>query len=503
MAALLACKKMKGYFLWLCVAMSGLVAGAFDALGAPSFEERPYQVIPEPAVVKTSMGTCANPKILKKSADKSLGAEGYRLTIRPQGVDLAAGDKAGLFYAAGTLEQLKAQYKGSKIPCGVIEDKPLFEWRSMMIDSARYFIPIADMKKFIDVMAFYKFNKLHIHLTDDQGWRLPIPSYPKLKSIASKRAETFNDKTPHEGMYTKEELKELVRYAAARHIEVIPEVDVPGHNQALCAAYPEFLCFPDPNMKVRTNAGISHTLVCPGNEDIWKFYDAVFNELKDIFPSQYVHLGGDEAPEDNWIKCDKCAVARKKMGINEADKKVAAQKEMVAFFNKLTQMLKKKGKNSVFWYEPMGKYPDGSVVTTWRGGHTPKTVAQTSGDKTAVVCAPNGQCYFDYPQVAGDWPSGQPDTGWMPVNTLENAYKLDPGAGLSADEMKAVRGVECCLWSERLPNMDRIFYQAYPRCLATVEAGWSKPEVRGFDRFKEKVEFHKKLIESKWGIKLK
>ena len=468
-------------------------------MAASSFEERPYMVIPEPAVVNMASGTCNTLKVLKKTADKSLGEEAYKLTIKPNGVDIAAGGRAGLFYAMQTLDQLKAQYKGDKVPCGVIEDKPRFGWRSMMLDTARHFVPVDDVKKFIDVMSYYKFNKLHMHLTDDQGWRLPVPGYPKLEEIASKRDETFGNKTPHGGMYTKEQLKGIVKYAETKNIEIIPEIDLPGHNQALCTAYRDFQCFPDPNLKVRQDAGISKTLVCPGNPEITKFYNAVFNELKDIFPSKFVHLGGDEAPEDNWKKCPKCAAFRAKEGINDSDINKAASKQMFSFFVKMDELLKAKGKKSVFWYEPGGKYPDGSVATIWRS-HNAKDVANTSGEKVDVIYAPNALCYLDYPQLPGDWPSGQPDTGWMPVNTIENVYRLDPGVGLDAKELARVKGVECCLWSERIPDINRVFYQAYPRALALVEAGWSPMDVRGIDRFKAKVDFHKKLMSEKWNI---
>lgn len=470
---------------------------------APSFEERPYHVIPEPRQVTMASGACAATKVQEKKLDPSLGSEGYRLQIRPEGVAVAAGGKAGLFYALQTLDQLRSQYRGGKIPCGTIEDSPRFAWRSIMIDPARYFLPAEDVKKFIDVMAAYKFNKLHIHLTDDQGWRIPVPGYPKLESVASKRECTYNDGKPHGGMYTKAQLKDLVKYAAARHIEIIPEIDIPGHNQALCAAYPEFLCFPNKNLKVRTTAGISHTLVCAGNPAVWKFYAALFRELRDIFPSSYVHLGGDEAPLDNWAKCPKCAKLRQEMNIEEADAKKAAHQENIEVNKRLADMLAANGKKAVFWYEPsLGKYPDGSVVTTWRGGSTPQGVKSTSGAQTQVICAPNGQCYLDYPQKPGDWPIGQPETSWMPVNTIENVYRLNPGAGLDSEDVKRVLGVECCLWAERLPDLQHVFYQAYPRALAIAEAGWSPAEVRGFDRFLQKLETHKKILTGKCGTDL-
>lgn len=195
---------MKWRILPLLLVMSGSV------FAAGGVESRPYHIIPEPVEVSTSSGVCKSPKILKQAANKALGPEGYKLTIKPQGVEIQAGDRAGLFYAKNTLEQLQAQYKEDGIPCGVIEDKPRFGWRSMMMDTARHFVPVEDVKKFIDVMSFYKFNKLHFHLTDDQGWRLPVPGYPKLESVASRRKETFGNKTPHGGMYTKEQLKDLV-----------------------------------------------------------------------------------------------------------------------------------------------------------------------------------------------------------------------------------------------------------------------------------------------------
>ena len=218
-----------------------------------------YSIIPEPEKTELKRNATRTLKLLSDKTSPALGKDAYRLAVTPQGVHLASGGREGRMYGLVTLQQLQDQRAAQPegIPCGVITDKPRYPWRGMMVDPARHFIPIKDLKKFVDLMAYYKFNKLHVHLTDNQGWRLPVPGYPRLKSVASKREESFGDGIPHEGMYTRQELKDLVAYCAARGIEVIPEIDVPGHNQALAAAYPEFFCFPKPDMKVRTVAGNS------------------------------------------------------------------------------------------------------------------------------------------------------------------------------------------------------------------------------------------------------
>lgn len=283
-----------------------LACAIFPAHMACAAATDKYSVIPEPEKTELQHNSTRTLKLLSDQEAPSLETDAYRLTVTPQGAHLASGGREGRIYGLATLRQLRDQLaeQPEGIPCGVITDKPRYPWRGLMVDPARHFIPAADLKKFVDMMAYYKFNKLQIHLTDDQGWRLPVPGYPKLKSISSKRKESMRNGIPHEGMYTKQELKELVAYCAARGIEVIPEIDVPGHNQALAAAYPEFFCFPNPDTKVKTDEGVTLHLICPHKPEVWKFYAAVFKELKDIFPSGIVHLGGDEAPlEKTWAKC--------------------------------------------------------------------------------------------------------------------------------------------------------------------------------------------------------
>ena len=336
-----------------------ILGGILLSFSPPAEATAQYSIIPEPSRTELKQKTAKTLQLLSDQEAPSLGTDAYRLTVTPQGAHLASGGREGRIYGLATLRQLRDQLaeQPEGIPCGIITDKPRYPWRGLMVDPARHFIPIKDLEKFVDLMAYYKFNRLHLHLTDNQGWRLPVPGYPKLKSIASRREESFEDGIPHEGIYTKQELKELVAYCAARGIEAIPEIDVPGHNQALHAAYPEFFCFPKPDMNVRTTAGNSKELVCPQKPEVWKFYAAVFKELKDIFPSGIVHLGGDEAPTELWEKCPLCRKARTKAGMKDE------QEQMRAFFAKTTVLLAKNGQTPQFWYEGnAGIYHPGETV---------------------------------------------------------------------------------------------------------------------------------------------
>lgn len=415
--------------------------------------------------------------VLEKHNNTALAPESYTLNLSPEGAVIEYGDPAGLMYAKTTLNQINAQVSSDRpLPYAVISDTPRFPWRALMIDTARYYWTPDDIKRFMNIMALYKFNKLHIHLTDDQGWRLPVPGYPKLKSIASKRKETEGNGIPHEGFYTKEELIDLVNYGKVLHIEIIPEIDVPGHNQALGAAYPEFICYPEHKPEVRTTPGVSEELICPGKPEVWRFYEAVFAELADIFPSSYVHLGGDEAPETHWKTCPTCRAFREKHDLAD----MRAQKQ---FFSKsFTELLARLNKKPLFWYEDEASpYPEGTTVYTWRWGKTPETIKRAQKEKLSLICSAGEHAYLDYPQVQGGLPKG------MPLTTLEQSYKLDPGYGLPDDEQKHIIGVEGTLWGEWIPSLDQALKMAYPRALALAEAGWSPLSARSWKHFSKKV----------------
>lgn len=468
-----------------------LACTIFSACTACAAAAEEYSVIPEPAKTEFQQGTAKTLQLLSDHPAPSLGTDSYRLTVTPQGAHLASGGREGRIYGLATLCQLQDQLADQAqegIPCGVITDMPRYPWRGIMVDPARHFIPIEDLKRFADMMAYYKFNKLQLHLTDDQGWRLPIPGYPRLQSVASKRAESFGNATPHEGMYTKQELKDLVAYCAQRGIEVIPEIDMPGHNQALAAAYPEFFCFPDHNTKVRTTGGVSLHLVCPRKPEVWKFYAAVFDELKDIFPSALIHLGGDEAPlEKTWGKCPLSVKYRQQKGMNDV------HEELKEFEGKMASLLSARGKKPIFWYEQpwaqVGVYRKGDTVFTWRMGLTPSTITETKKQGLPLIIAAGEHCYLDYPQIPG-----QDNRGWMPTTTLEQSYKLDPSYGRPERETNHIIGVQAVVWAEQLPSLNHLLYRTYPRACAIAEAGWSPMDARSWKNFQRKLSNHRQFI---------
>ncbi|MCT4587383.1 MAG: beta-N-acetylhexosaminidase [Carboxylicivirga sp.] len=410
--------------------------------------------------------------------------EGYSLNINASGIYINAFTQAGLFYAIQTLDQLFPEPIESKIPGELahvsIEDSPRFEYRALMLDPARHYFPLDDIKNYIDVMASYKFNTLHLHLTDDHGWRVEIKKYPLLTEIGSKRKETMGDGRPHEGFYSQVELKELVKYAKTKHVEIIPEIDMPGHGMAILAAYPDLACFPK-DFEVSTVPGVSKELLCSGKEEVYQFYEDVLTEIAGIFPNAKMHLGGDEAPLDRWEKCPHCQKVL-------SDKGMAHEDELMAyFFERINKVLIKLGKDPLLWYESNVKtYPKNSYAILWRNEDPDDKMCEIQKRGLKMINAYGRNAYFDYPQWEGDIPK----TTWMPILSLEKAYDFDPVRGLSEEESYFIIGVQACLWAEYLPNIDRVFYMTYPRALALSEAGWSSDKNRSWEKFKRKLNKH-------------
>lgn len=403
------------------------------------------------------------------------GIEAYRLKVDSKGITVIASTPAGIFYGIKTLDQLLiSETVPGKLRGVEIEDAPRYSYRALMLDPARTFIPVKDVKRYIDRMSMYKLNTLHLHLSDDQGWRVEIKKYPKLTEIGAVRKETDGDGKEHRGFYTQDELKDLVAYARKKQVEIIPEIDVPGHSVAAIAAYPFLTCL-NPGIGVRTTAGVSTDLLCAGNEEVYAFYADVIDELCAIFPADKFHIGGDEAPLDNWKKCEKCRQLMKTKGFDRE------QQLMSYFFTRINGTLVKHGKTPLVWYElDVPEYPRNSIMYAWRWGLTPKVIEAARKSGHQVICAPGEHAYFDYPQRAGD----MPEVNWgMPVIPLKKAYDFDPGYGLPAEQQGHILGVEATLWGECIRDIDRAFYMTYPRALALAEAGWSMMENRNWESF--------------------
>ena len=413
------------------------------------------------------------------SLDPTLpGDEHYRINVSRKGITLTGSTVAALHRAAMTMDQLlmgdiHATSRDEMSPIA-IDDAPRFSHRALMLDPARHFLPAEDVKFFIGQMAKYKYNVLQLHLTDDQGWRVAINSHPRLAS------------SQH---YTQDELRDIIRYAAERHIEVIPEVDIPGHTVAILAAYPELSCS---HLKSDT-VKVGHTtnrMVCAANEMSYKVLADVVAELAALFPSPYIHLGGDEAAVPaNWAKCEDCQAMMREAGYTKATQL------MTPFFDRILAAVRANGKRPILWceldniYPPANDYlfpyPEDVTLVTWRYGLTPTCLTLTHQHGHPIIMAPGEYAYLDYPQWRNDFPEFN---NWgMPLSTLENCYKLDPGYGRLAEEQAHVLGVMGTLWAEAIPDINRATYMAFPRALALAEAGWTEMPRRSWESFKERL----------------
>ncbi len=436
-------------------------------------------------------------KQIRLTLDSTLSElESYTLSITPKYIQITGKTRTGIFYGIQTLDQLLlgdgGQQPHTTLSCLEIEDAPRYSYRALMLDPARHFIPIAEVKRFIDLMARYKFNILQLHLTDDQGWRVEIKKYPELTRTGAFRNPKGGDQGPDNGFYTQEELRDLIEYAAARHIEIIPELDIPGHTVAAIHTYPSLGCLQPENHPIRFGETADRTL-CASSEQVYEFYANVLQEISMLFPSKYIHLGGDEAVIDkNWGQCPQCQKLMNTLGYREV------RELMGYFFGRIHQLVQQQGKEMMLWceldnirlpaHEFLFPYPKEAILFTWRMGLTPKTIELTGNAGIKLIASPGEHCYLDYPQYKGDLPEFR---NWgMPLLPLEQAYRWDPGYGLPAEKQKHIIGVAGLLWGEALQDINRITYMAYPRALALAEAGWSKMENRSWDNFKNNLVPH-------------
>lgn len=419
--------------------------------------------------------------------------EGYVLEVTPRKITIQGKTAAGVYYGIQTFRQLFLTAGGCtgqvRLAAIRVEDGPRYHYRALMLDPARHFIPLQDVKRYIDLMARYKFNTLQLHLTDDQGWRMEIKKYPRLTAVGAFRNKQGGDQGPDNGFYTQEQLKELIAYAASRHVEIVPELDIPGHVVAAIVSFPELGCRHMDSVPVNFGKTADRTL-CASKEQVYRFYQDVLEEVFAVFPSRRVHLGGDEAVIDkNWGVCPDCQNFINEKGLD------GIRGLMGYFFGRIYEIVKHNHRELMLWCEldnirmPANEflfnYPQDCTLFTWRMGLTPKTIELTGQAGIKLIASPGEHCYFDYPQYKGDLPEYK---NWgMPLLTLDQAYNWDPGYGLPAERQEHIIGVAGLLWSEAIRDMNRITYMTYPRALALAEAGWSVMENRNWESFKRNL----------------
>ncbi len=422
------------------------------------------------------------------SIDKSLkvGNEGYRLMIDADSVEIQGKSAAGVFYGLQSLRQLMPTegWKGAKtfnVPAVIIEDTPRFAWRGAMLDVGRNFMPKESIKKFIDTLALHKMNSFHWHLTEDQGWRIEIKKYPKLTSVGSKRAKTMlkyspatYDETPYGGFYTQEDAKEIVKYAADRFVNVVPEIEMPGHSQAAIAAYPE-LGNLDTKLDVAFNWGVNKHVFNPEVKTI-RFLQDVLDEIMAIFPSKFIHIGGDECPKDEWKASPRVQALIKERGLKD-------EHEMQSWFVKqMDQYLAAKGRRLIGWDEILeGGLAPGATVMAWRGEEHGIEAANAGHD---VVMASTSALYFDFYQ--GD-PKTEPHAigGNLPLRKVYD-FDIVPTA-IKADKQHHIIGGQFQIWTEYIRTPEYAQYMAFPRAMAAAEIFWSPKSKKNYRDFIERL----------------
>lgn len=419
--------------------------------------------------------------------------EQYRLTVTPREVTIEGKTPAGILYGIYTLDQVLLgdvmNTGNQKIQSLFIEDGPAYPHRALMLDPARHFLPVDDVKHYIRQMARYKFNVLQLHLSDDQGWRIEIKSHPKLTEMGAFRNPKGGKNGPDNGFYTQEEIKELVEFAANLNVEIIPEIDVPGHTAAILTVYPELRCdiYKD---SVFHFGKTDNVMLSAANPQVYKLLDDVIREISLLFPSKKIHLGGDEsAIKRNWAKSPENLQLMKEHGYTSPDQL------MNIFFGKVLASTKRYGLHTILWceldniYYPANRYlfdyPQDVTLVTWRNALTPKCIELTRASNNALILAPGEYAYLDYPQYKNDFPEFN---NWgMPTTTLQKTFSFDPTYKLKPDQRKQIIGIMGTLWGEAIKDINRATYMTYPRGLALAEAGWSQNPGTDWNGFKQRM----------------
>jgi hexosaminidase len=448
----------------------------------------------------TSSSDAPSKITLRVNKDKNIAAEGYTLNVNDSGIMLEAKEGAGLFYGLQTLLQI-IDTTNKRVPYLEITDQPRFSYRGLHLDVGRHFFPPAFIKKYIDLAAHHKFNRFHWHLTEDQGWRIEIKKYPKLQEVAAYRKETVighaTTKTRNEakqfdgkrygGYYTQDEIKDIVKYASERFVTIIPEIEMPGHALAALSAYPNLGCTGGP-YEAATTWGVFDDVFCAGKEETFSFLEGVLDEVTTLFPSTYVHIGGDECPKTKWKACPHC---KKRM----KDEKLKDVHELQSYFiQRMEKYLNSKGKQIIGWDEILeGGLAPNATVMSWRGEEGGIAAARQNHD---VIMTPGNWCYFDHYQ---DTSKSEPLAigGFTPVSEV---YSYEPVPNLlSGDTAKHILGAQANVWTEYIPTAEHVEYMVYPRACAMAEVLWTPKDSRNYDDFLKRMKTHFKRLDE-WKV---
>ena len=444
----------------------------------------PEMVIPKPAAVLLTEGNYTyseTPEVKVIYVKDRLAPEAYELSVTRRGVRIRVSSPSGEFYARQTLDQMTCGGRHKQIPCCVINDAPRFIYRGLHVDVSRHFRSVDFLKKQIDAMAMFKMNRMHLHLTDAAGWRMQIDAYPRLTSFAAWRPqptwkEWWNGKRLYAqegqdgafgGYYTKEQMRDLVEYARERHIEIIPEIEMPSHSEEVLAAYPELGC---------SCQAYKDSDFCVGNESVFEFLETVLTEVMDVFPSKYIHIGGDEAGKQHWKTCPKCQQRMKDEGLAGVDE---LQSYMI---RRIERFVNSKGRHIIGWDEILqgGLAPEATVMS-WRGTEGGIKAMEQGHD---VIMTPGRYCYLDHAQ---DAPFQEPESigGYLP---LDSVYVYEPvEASMPEDKVHHLLGVQANLWSEYIVTDSHAEYMYWPRAIALAETGWSMPQNKDIKDFRNRV----------------
>lgn len=412
----------------------------------------------------------------------SVDSEMYTLTVDKKKIQIKGNSSAGLFYGIQTLR--KALPVGIsrliKVPSVVINDFPRFPYRGVHLDVARHFFTVDSIKRYIDIIALHNVNRFHWHLTDDQGWRIEMKSRPNLTLIGSRRAQTMGDGKPYSGFYTQEQIRDIIKYAQERYITIIPEIDIPAHTNAVLASYPQLGCTGGP-YKVNEVWGGTADVLCAGNPETMKFLYDVFSEVVELFPSKYIHIGGDECPKQRWKECPKCQAKIKELGIVSDSAHTAEEKLQSYIMVSVEKFLAAKGRKVIGWDEILegGLGPD-ATVQSWRGMNG-AIEAIKQGHNT--ILSPSAYCYFDYDQDK--------------TTTLEKVFNFNPiPECLDTMKLSQILGVQANVWTEYMPTFKRVEYMLLPRLAALSEVQWSVPGRKCFEGFLKRLLHFRQIYEA-------